>query len=198
MKKLLLAVIGFTLLQSVSAQKLPYSAKNVKPLQIGNKIPNTTITTEKDGDITTDKLFKKKQTILVVYRGGWCPFCNRQLSGLARVKDQLVGMNYQIIAVSPDSESTSESQKYAKNYIIASDSSTKLIQRLGVAYQAPKKYTRILRKASKGKNTTIIPAPSIFILNNDGEIVFEHVSTNFRKRLSSDLLLAIAEGYKEI
>lgn len=181
---------------SVNAQ-LPSSPDKLKPILVGSKIPDTKIITSKKGEVSTKKLFKKKQTILVIYRGGWCPFCNRQLEGLGKVKDDLIDMDYQIVAVSPDSRSSSESQKYADNYIIGSDSSTKLIRSLGVAYQAPKKYSKILRKASKGRNTNVIPAPSVFILDTDGEILFEHVSTNFKKRLSSNLLMFIAEAYKE-
>lgn len=198
MKKSILIALIFAFFQTLQAQNLPNSAKKVRPLLIGNKVPNVEVSLSDGKDVKTQKLFKQKQTVLVVYRGGWCPFCNIQLSGLASVKNDLIDMGYQIVAVSPDSKSTSESQSYAKNFIIASDSSTKLIRGLGIAYQASKKYFRILSKASMGVNTSVIPAPSVFILDSKGEILFKHVSTNFKKRLSSELLLAIAEGYKEI
>lgn len=197
MKKLFLSLTLFTLLSLNVQAQLPESASKVKPLLVGSKIPNTTITTSNKGEISTDKLFAKKQTILVVYRGGWCPFCSRQLSGLSKIKNDLVDLDYQIVAVSPDSKSNKESLKYAKNYIVGSDSSTKLIRGLGIAYKAPKKYSKILRKNSGGANTNVIPAPSVFILDSDSKILFEHVSTNFKKRIGSELLLAIAEAYKE-
>lgn len=195
-KTFLITVLSLLTSIFVNAQ-LPKSAKAVKPLLVGDKVPNVTITTSTNGDISTKKLFNKQQTVLVIYRGGWCPFCNLQLSGLGEVKDDLIGMGYQIVAVSPDSQSYSESQKYAENYIIGSDTSTELIQKLGIAYQAPSKYSKILKKASKGKNTSIIPAPSVFILNTNGEILFEHVSTNFKERISSQLVSLIADAYKE-
>lgn len=196
MKKSFVLTILFLTTSIIYAQ-LPKSANAVKPLLVGDKVPNVTITTSTNGNISTKKLFKKQQTVLVIYRGGWCPFCNLQLSGLGEVKDDLIGMGYQIVAVSPDSQSYSESQKYAENYIIGSDTSTELIQKLGIAYQAPSKYSKILRNASKGKNTSIIPAPSVFILNTKGEILFEHISTNFKERISSQLVSLIADAYKE-
>lgn len=195
-KQLLIAILSIFFSINASAQ-LPTSARKVKPILVGDKIPDTQIVTSEGNEVSTKKLFNKKQTVLVIYRGGWCPFCSRQLEGLGRIKDELLDLNYQIVAVSPDSRSSKDSKKYARDYIIGSDSSTKLIRNLGIAYKAPKKYTSILRKASNGRNIDVIPAPSVFILNGDGEILFEHVSTNFRKRISSDILLAVAEGYKE-
>ena len=198
MKKFTLVTLLFIISSfSIKAQQLPYSSEDVKPLKIGSKIPSSLVKLAKGGEVQTESLFNRKQTILVVYRGGWCPFCNRQLSGLASIKDRLVDLGYQIVAVSPDSRSSNESQKYAKSFFIASDDSTELIRNLGIAYQAPSKYSKILKKASKGKNLSVIPAPSVFILNSSGEILFRQVSKDFKQRISEELLLSIAEDYKE-
>ncbi len=198
MKKIVLSLIFLSVISLVNAQQLPFSPKDIKPLKIGAKIPNSELTLSTGKKMATNKLFGLKQTILVVYRGGWCPFCNRQLSGLAQIKNDLLTMGYQLVVVSPDSRSTVESRRYSQNYIVASDDTTQLIRNLGVAYQAPKKLSKILSKASNGKNTNIIPMPSVFILDGNGEILFEYISKTFKKRISSELLLSIAEDYKEV
>ncbi|MFD0993598.1 redoxin domain-containing protein [Tenacibaculum geojense] len=197
MKKLILSLILTITTSFVISQTLPDSPKKLKSLPLGTKVPDTEIALFSGKNMSTDKLFDIKQTILVVYRGGWCPFCNRQLSGLAKIKDDLLSLGYQLVVVSPDSRSTVESKRYSQNYIVASDYNTQLIKNLGVAYQAPKKLSKTLKKYSNGRNSSVIPAPSVFILNNDGEILFKFVSTNFKKRISSELLLSIAEDYKE-
>lgn len=197
MKKQLLIVILSIFFSINAIAQLPKSAKDVKPIAIGKKIPNTKILTSTKGDVSTKHLFNKQQTILVIYRGGWCPFCSRQLQGIGEIKGDLLDMGYQIVAVSPDSRSSNDSERYSKNFIVGSDSSTQLIKKLGLAYQAPKKYSKVLRKASKGSNVDVIPAPAIFILNTEGKILFRHVSKDFKKRVSSELLYSIAEAYKE-
>ena len=54
--------------------------------------------------VETDDILAKK-TVLVVYRGGWCPYCNSQLSDLQDIENQILQLGYQIIAVSPDAPS---------------------------------------------------------------------------------------------
>jgi peroxiredoxin len=40
--------------------------------------------------------------ILVFYRGGWCPYCNLQLSELRLVESEAKALGYRMIAISPD------------------------------------------------------------------------------------------------
>ncbi|ULT24851.1 redoxin domain-containing protein [Sphingobacterium sp. E70] len=44
------------------------------------------MTDVKGGAIDIGKAISQKPTILVFYRGGWCPYCNLQLSGLQEIE----------------------------------------------------------------------------------------------------------------
>lgn len=170
------------------------SAKEISPLLIGEKIPETTITTS-NGETTTKKLFKKNKSILVVYRGGWCPYCNKQLSGLQEIESDLLKLGYQILAVSPDALSK-EGNKISKKYTLISDNSTQLIQNLGIAFKAPDKYSSMLEKFSAGENSNVLPAPSVYIVNKKGEILFEYISPDYKNRIDEKLLLSVAKAVK--
>lgn len=192
MKNLSLAICLFFISQLINAQVAP-APELLRPLLVGSKVPNTEVILNGES-IKTDEIFKNKPTVLVVYRGGWCPYCNNQLNGLVKVEDALIKEEYQIIAVSPDSKSGKN--QYSKKYKLASDSNTTLIQGLGIAYRAPKNYGSILEKASKGKNKNVIPAPAVYIIDKKGKIMFEHININYKVRLDENILLSIAKSIK--
>jgi peroxiredoxin len=191
--KQLLSITAFLLAFQFSNAQIATSAEDVSPLLIGEKVPTTEVLTSKNEKTTTNELFKTKNTVLIVYRGGWCPYCNRQLEGLRKIEDNLIASGYQIIAVSPDAI-PEEANKYSSKYQLISDSSTKLIQNLGIAFQAPRKYGDILSKASKGMNSSVLPAPSVYIINKKSEILFEYISPDYKNRIDEKLLLAAAKA----
>lgn len=53
-------------------------------------------------DITLHEVIKVKPTVFVFYRGGWCPYCTRQMSELAQIEEQILEMGYQIVGISVD------------------------------------------------------------------------------------------------
>jgi peroxiredoxin len=177
---------------------MPKLATDISPLLIGEKIPNTTLKSSENKDITLSDLYKKKKTILVFYRGGWCPYCNAHLSALAEAEQQLVDLGYQIIAISPDSpnnlKTTEEKDKV--NYLLLSDSKGELAKAMGIVFEAPENYKPILNVHSNGDNKLFLPVPSVFILNSDGEIRFEYIAPDFKHRISNELLVAVAKTLK--
>ncbi len=132
-------------------------------------------------------------TVLVFYRGGWCPYCNRQLSGLVDSEAEIIKLGYQIIAVSPDdfrniNPTISEDQV---NYKVYSDPNGKFIQQVGIAFRTSPRTMGYISKKTIGKTTEILPVPTVLVVNTKGEILFEYISPNYKQRISPELLLAV-------
>ncbi|TYP99331.1 peroxiredoxin [Tenacibaculum adriaticum] len=193
--KYLLSLTLIILAFQFSNAQIANLAEEISPLLIGEKIPNTSVVSSKGEELKTDKLFNQQNTVLIVYRGGWCPYCNRQLEGLRTIEDDLINLGYQIVAVSPDAI-PEVANKYSSKYQLISDGSTKLIQNLGIAFKAPTKYGDMLSKASKGQNNSVLPAPSVYIINKKSEILFEYISPDYKNRIDEKLLLAAAKALK--
>ena len=177
---------------------MPKLATDISPLLIGEKIPNTTLKSSENKDIILSDLFKKKKTILVFYRGGWCPYCNAHLAALAQAEKQLLDLGYQIIAISSDSSNNLKitEEKDKLNYLLLSDSKGELAKAMGIVFEAPENYKSILNVHSNGDNKLFLPVPSVFILNGDGEIQFEYIAPDFKHRISTELLVAVAKNLK--
>jgi len=192
---MLLATISFV----ANAQTpIPKSATDIAPLLIGEKIPDIALKTSENKDAQLSNLFKNKKTVLVFYRGGWCPYCNLHLSALAEAEKQILDLGYQIIAISPDTTENLKitAEKDKVKYTLLSDSKGELIKATGIAFEAPENYKSTINVYSNGVNTSFLPVPSVFVVNADSDILFEYISPDFKHRISSELLISVLKNLK--
>lgn len=179
--------------------QLPANPEDVSPLLIGEKLPDVTVRNIEGKEISSSSLWSGKNTILIFYRGGWCPYCNAQLNQLSLIEKDLIELGYQLVAVSPDKpEKLQESlSKNDLHYTLVSDSKGALCKATGLAFKAPERYNKLLKDSQAENEQTFIPVPSVFIINGEGEILFEYINPNYKVRISSELLLGAAKALKK-
>lgn len=186
-----------------STSEVPLSAELVHPLLPGAIVPSLTLSTIDKKDFELAVELAKKSTILIFYRGGWCPFCNMHLSQLQTVESELKALGFQIIAISPDlpEELNKTSVKENLSYTLLSDSSMSLAKVFGIAFKVDdptlekyKGYGIDLETAS-GQNHHLLPVPSVFIVGQDLRVEFSYVNPDYKIRLSPEVLLAAARAY---
>jgi peroxiredoxin len=179
---------------SKSYAQTPDKAENISPMLIGEILPKASLQ-DADGEIIElSSILKSKPTVLVFYRGGWCPYCNLQLSGLMRIEKEILNLGYQIVAISPDNYQNLKNteDKNSIQYSLYSDIDGKFIQNIGIAFQTPtmlKGYISI--KGKKGKKPDVIPVPTVMAVDKEGRILFEYINLNYKERISSEMLLAV-------
>ena len=174
---------------------IPAKPTDISPLLIGEPIPAVNLPDATGKMFNLNEEVAKKPTILIFYRGGWCPYCNKELAGMQSIEGNLRKMGYQIIAISTDSpENLSKTLgKDQLTYTLLSDSELAVSKQFGLAYVAPKNYEKLLVASSNGKNTDkLLPVPSVFILDTKGVIQFEYINPDYKQRISPDLLQAVA------
>ena len=183
---ILLAISGFSFAQIAEI------AKDISPLLIGEKIPKQDLISVDNKAVSTSEIFSKK-TVLIIYRGGWCPYCNSQLMEMQEIENQIIELGYQIVSISPDSPKfLKETIKEDKlNYQLFSDSDGKFSEALGIAFKREKPK---LDKYSEGKNPGFLPVPTVYILDENREIEFLYINPNYAKRLKGEMLLAVLKS----
>lgn len=198
MKKLLFMLLATISFVANAQTAVPKTANDISPLLIGEKIPNLILKSAENKDTQLAALFKNKKTVLVFYRGGWCPYCNMHLSALAEAEKQILDLGYQIIAISPDTPENLKitAEKDKVKYTLLSDSKGDLIKAAGIAFEAPENYKSTINVYSNGVNTSFLPVPSVFVVNTDSDILFEYISPDFKHRISSELLISVLKNLK--
>lgn len=193
---------GMSASEKPAAPALPTSAESVHALKTGDSIPKVTLTNPDGLAFDLNKVIKNQPTVLIFYRGGWCVYCNRQLSDLRNIETSLQKLGYQIIAVSPDSpEKVREYlEKNKTYYMLLSDSDASAIKAFGLAYQVdPATFDEYKNKfgidleAYSGKNHHILPVPAAYVIDQKGKIRFSYVNPDYRVRVNADALLLAAK-----
>jgi peroxiredoxin len=180
-------------------------AKQTAPLLNGQKVDKALLTKDiNNNDITIGSILSKKPTVLVFYRGGWCPYCNIQLANLRKITKEIEALGYQLVAVSPDKvlnlKKSIDKQKLS--YQLISDSNLVLASSFGVSFKldnktllAYKTYGINLEEAS-GKKHHSLPIPSVYVIDTDGLIHFNYVNPNYKVRLNEKILLSALKELK--
>lgn len=198
MKKALLILFAAVSTVANAQNEVAKTATDIAPLLIGEKIPNSVLKSSDNTTVSLSDLIAKKKTVLVFYRGGWCPYCNLHLAALAEAEKQILDLGYQIVAVSPDSPEnlkiTAEKDKI--KYTLLSDADGALIKEFGIAFEAPENYKSVINVHSNGMNTSFLPVPSVFVVNTSGYILFEYVSPDFKNRITAELLVSVLKTLK--
>ena len=191
----LLVFILLTSVLTIDAQT-PQQPEDISPLLIGEILPNATLLNENGESINLNEEIAKKNTVLVFYRGGWCPYCNMQLAGLVDSEAEILKLGYQIIAVSPDDYRNLKPsvEKNNMNYKLYSDADGSFIKNIGIGFTPSSGTTSYIAQKTIGKTTEVLPVPTVMVLNKKGEILFEYISPNYKQRISPELLLAVLKN----
>lgn len=188
-----------------AATAIAPSPEQVTPLLNGLTIPAVSLTTADNKAVALTELVQQKPSILVFYRGGWCPYCNAQLTALRDIEPQLNKLGYQLIAITPDSvasinKSLQDTGGNKLNYTLLSDSNFAASSAFGLAYYLDDKTAAAYKgklgsliTTEAGTEKVVLPVPAVYIVNTAGEAVFSYVHINYKTRLHSELLLKAAE-----
>lgn len=200
MKKILLA-LSFAPFLGFGQQEM----FDVCPLKIGQKIPENTKLIAMDGKSTTLKeAIGSKPTILVFFRGGWCPYCVQHLSALQEAKSEIEAAGFQIMAITPDTfDQLIKSDTASKaDFSLYSDAGAVNIKAFGLGWKVSDELYNKYKgqygldlETWSGSKEHILPVPAVFVLK-DGIIQFEYVNPNYSVRLTAETLIAVLKSMK--
>ncbi len=183
-----------------TAKHVYNSDTEAEPLTEGEKIPSVEVKKPDGSSVNLKEAVAGKKSIIVFYRGGWCPYCNRHLADLAKIQPELLENGYQIIAISPDSPESlkGELEKRELPYSVYSDNNFKATTAFGIAYRVSDEtnkrlmgYNINLNKWS-GQEQRILPVPALFMTDENGKLTYVHANPDYKVRLSGDEVLKAA------
>ena len=203
------AVLSLSLACSMSLQyghadvAVAATAEDVKPLQVGQSAPRFVVQSVAGEAVEFDPRNLDKPVVLITFRGGWCPFCNMHLSELKDVMADIDALGVDLLFLSGDrpemlySSLQRETQDDIANlnYEILSDANGQAAIAFGIAFKVSQR--TLDRRNEKGDDIEessmtrhgILPVPSVFAIDKEGNIVFAYVNPNYRVRLPADELL---------
>ncbi|MHC4917215.1 MAG: peroxiredoxin-like family protein, partial [Planctomycetota bacterium] len=208
MRKRILATIALLLALGAGTvfladESIPDAAGSARPIRPGVVIPALTLRDSAGHDFDLGAALREKPAVIIVYRGGWCPYCSAHLGKLKTVENDLLALGLQILAVSPDRpEKLLETGKKldSPGTRLLSDSDIKLARALGLAFRVDaatrekyRGYGIDLQKAS-GKDHGVLPVPAVIVTARGGRVRFVHADPDYTRRLEPGKVLAAARS----
>ena len=182
------------------------TADQIKPLAVGDRAPRFTVQTVEGENYDFDPRERERPSIIVSFRGGWCPFCNMHLSELRNVIPKIDEMGVDVLFLSGDrSELLYDSLKAETQadiaglgYEIYSDADANAAIALGIAFRASDR--TISRRNEKGDDIegssmskhAVLPVPAVFAIDKNGVITFAYAKADYKVRVPADELLEVA------
>jgi peroxiredoxin len=174
----------------------PSAPEGIQPLIVGTRVPDIALWSPEGKKVVLGSLLAQKPTILVVYRGGWCVYCQQELAKLQTIEPELKQLGYQVIAISPDSPAALKRglAKQSYNYALLSDQQMEAATVLGLAYNIDAGTRQAIERFDAGATSgvTMLPVPAVFIVSQDSVIRFEYVNPNIKEQIDPQLLLTAA------
>lgn len=183
------------------------TAAEIQPLAVGDKAPFFVVETVDNQLYSFEPRELTRPVVLITFRGGWCPYCNLQLSELRTVIPQIDAMGVDVLFLSGDraerlyASLSRETQTHIDDldYTILSDADAQAALALGIAFKASDR-TLAKRRAAVGDEFRgssmarhgVLPVPAVFVIDASGTITFAHADPDYRVRLSGERLIDAA------
>jgi peroxiredoxin len=214
---ILSAVLLLSLMCSLSLQDsqaeiaIAESPDLIKPVSIGEQAPSFVVLDADGKEYAFDPDALDRPAVLIAFRGGWCPFCNMHLSELRTVVPEIAAMGVDVLFLSGDRPEMLYASLWADTqediadhgYTIYSDADAQAAIALGIAYKASERTVKgRLDKdqdieGSSMLNHGVLPVPAVYAVDTSGTIRFDFVEPDYKVRLPSDELLAVAKELAE-
>ena len=209
---LFVLLLGTSLACSVAIQTghadvpIAESADLIEPLGKGDRAPRFIVETVDGEAFDFDPQNLERPVVLLTFRGGWCPFCNMHLSELRHTIPEIRELGVDVLFLSGDrSELLYESLKQETqddiaglDYTILSDADAQAAIALGIAFRASQGTIDGRRARNQDIDGSamlkhgVLPVPSVFAIDKQGEIRFAYTNADYKVRLPAEELLAAA------
>lgn len=192
---LILAFSGKPLLGGTSYLQDP---ARVQPLETGSTLPSVEVRTPAGMVVDLKEVTAGSPSVLIFYRGGWCPYCNSHLSEIQAIEEDLKAMGVRIFAISPDRPEllVETAQRNDLGYTLLSDSKAEAIKAFGLAFQMKQSLVEKYKTSygidleeDSGETHHLLPVPAYFLVDSSGTIVDSHFDPDYKSRVNSRQVL---------
>lgn len=154
---------------------------------------------------TISELVRQGPLIVTFYRGGWCPYCVKQLKELNQGLKEMTESNAQLIAISPEKPSEVRKTKSRNNldFTLISDANNELARKVGLVFKVDEgvvkeyKALGISLAESQGNSRNELPIPGTFVINYERKVTYSFADADYTKRADIKDILKEVKSLKK-
>jgi peroxiredoxin len=182
------------------ANAVAHSADDVQPLAVGEQAQEFMVRAVDGSAVTLAPGKTDRPLLLITFRGGWCPYCNLQLSELRNVIPELRDAGVDVAFLSGDRPDLlfdslsleTQDDIAALDYTIYSDAEGHGATALGIAFHATDQTIKRRREkeqdidGSSMDRLGILAVPSVFVFDTSGVVRFVYANADYKIRLPAN------------
>jgi peroxiredoxin len=201
--KHIVVLIAFVLAASLNSRaELFDSADLVVPLDLGATVPEAALRDAEGGPVLLSEALGGAKSVLVFFRGGWCPYCTKHLAALKDVLPALEEQGFRVIAISPDTVESNQgaADKNALPYPVLTDAAFEAIEAFGLAFTLDDETVETYKGygfslvAHPVTGRWVLPVPAVYLVDEAGVIRYQHYDNDYRERLDPTEILREASA----
>ena len=191
----------------LSVYEAQFAADKVNPYPVpavGTAAPAFSLQDSAGNTVSLQQLVDSgKHTVLLWYRGAWCPYCSATLKAYNARVDDFAAANAQVVAITPTlPEHTAKTvAEWQLKYTVLSDVGNKVARQYGTLNQLSEDMRNISAKLGTSYETLYgdadsnLPHPGVFVVEAvTGALKFSRVEMDYRVRVEPDELLTLLRG----
>ncbi|NOY38040.1 MAG: redoxin domain-containing protein [Chlorobi bacterium] len=170
-----------------------FSRTSSKHLKVGKSLPDFQLQTLENNSFSSSQLSGKK-SLLLFYRGNWCPFCMAQITELIAHYKKLAqrGVDVYIISSQPREFTRKLAAKHKVPVQFLMDKDNKAAEELGILHKSGTPAG--LHFFGYHQDTAY---PTVILSDENGKVLFAHETDNYRYRPEPQVFLHILDKYAE-
>lgn len=159
-------------------------------LEVGKSLPEFSLK-DADGNVVTSKEMGKQASLIMFYRGNWCPLCMAQIKEVAAQYRELESRGINIYMVSPQSEGNTKglAKRFDVNMNFLIDEDNKAADTLQI--KAENGLPMGLQALGYDSDTVM---PTVVMTNAQGKIIFADLTDNYRVRPEPEDFLKVFDA----
>jgi peroxiredoxin len=188
----LMAMTGYLTFVIYTYWYSSFSRGNNQQIKAGKKLVNFPLT-DVNGNTVSSDIFKGSPTILLFFRGNWCPLCMAQIKEIAEKYQQLSALGARVALISPQPEThTSKlASKFKVDMEFYSDNNNQAAKILNI--EMKNGLPTGMQVLGYDSDTVL---PTVIIIDKEGTILYNDATENYRVRPEPEAFIKILQQSK--
>lgn len=173
--------------------------ERIRPLRVGDPGPAFTLPAYGGAQVSSADCLQSGPLVVTFYRGLWCPYCQRDLRGVAGAMESIAALGASVVAVSrpraPGSDSPADHQ-LGLGFPVLEDEAGDVAVQFGIRWSAED--ARLIERALglelatfRGTEPWIVPMQARFVIDRHGIIAFAEPAFDYSERSEPTGLLPL-------
>ena len=161
-----------------------------RSLQPSDTVPNFSLKNQHQRTVTLYDQLNEGPVVLKFYRGGWCPYCNLELTAWQHELPEVTFSSAQLLAITPESMNNiiHTVRKNALDFPVLHDVNSEIASAFGLSV-ALSDYLQAFYR-SLGLNLSVrnadmkvrLPLPATYVIGTDFTVQYAFVDEDYRNR----------------